>query len=175
MSTSNGEMSGVVDGEAGDGTTGRIEDPDDYNLRRRLKQLHTAKEAVITRKDNALDLERRKNDKQFPPQTRDRFVVEKVVDYIHELRPLLKKVGREDEFCSEIVTFGGGEVSIGEIIERRGRAPDQSETEYLPYEASMAAWDICNEYFEDVAGAVFEQESASPDQNPVDPAGRFNE
>jgi len=167
-------MSGARNSASED--TERVEDPDDYNLRRRLKQLHTAKEAVITRKDNALDLERRKTDKEFSSADRDRFIVEKVVDYIHELRPLLKKQERAEEFLEETVTTDGGqEVTIQEVIDRRGRLTDGTEADYLGYRASMAVWDICNQHFEQVAGVVFEQESAGREQNPVDPAGRFND
>jgi len=175
MSEANGEMSEVASGQGDSDATSRVEDPDDYNLRRRLKQLHNAKEAVITRKDNALDLERRKTEKQFSSGDRDRFIVEKVVDYIHELRPLLKKAGREEDFLSEEISSAGtSTVTIDDVIDSRGRIEQESETEYLNYRASMAAWDICNQYFEDVAGVVFEQDSADPEQNPVDPAGRFN-
>jgi len=140
--------------------------------------LHNAKEAVVTRKDDALDLERRLNDKEFSSEDRDRFIVEKLVDYIHELRPLLQKAEREEEFLSEEVKAEDGDISIETIISTRGRTSQSGSTDgesYLNYRSSMRAWDICNGYFEDVAGAVFEKESARPEDNPVDPAGRFNE
>lgn len=175
MSKTNGEMTDVVDDEADGTSLGRVEDPDDYNLRRRLKQLHNAKEAVITRKDNALDLERRKTDKQFSTDDRDRFIVEKVVDYVHELRPLLRKADREEDFLDEDIEAGDVDsVTIADVMDDRGRVGDGGDRRYLDYRASMAAWDICNQYFEEVAGVVFEQESTEPDHNPVDPAGRFD-
>jgi hypothetical protein len=153
------------------GNVGRVVDPDDYNLRRRLKQLHDAKEAVKERKDNVLSIEQ--SNRQFNPRDRDRFVVEKLVDYIHELRPLLKKIGREEQFLDEAVeTPVQDAVTIQSIINSRGYMGD--EDGYLSYQASMAAWDVCNGYFEDVAGAVFEERSPEPEANPVDPAGRFD-
>lgn len=158
----------------------RVVDPDDYNLRRRLRQLHDAREAVKTRKDEALSLERR--NKKFSSEDRNRFIAEKLVDYIHELRPLLKKTAREDDFLNEeIDTVNSTRVTIELILENRGFVPETDDRHssdggrYIPYEASMAAWDVCNDYFEDVAGAVFEEDSASPSHNPVDPAGRFDE
>lgn len=157
----------LADGDSADGgeeeALSRIVDPDDYNLRRRLKQLHSAKEAVKDRKDDALDLERRS--RKFTAEDRDRFVVEKLVDYIHELRPLLSKGGRAEQFLDEEVRLRDGEtISLEEVLADRGaiiddrRDGESGEREYLPYEASMAAWDVCNQYFEDVAGAVFEND-----------------
>lgn len=147
----------------------RIVDPDEYNLRRRLRQLHEAKEAVKQRKDDALELERL--NREFTRGMRDRFIVEKVVDYIHELRPLLRKIDREEDFLSEEVAIVDDEtVTVQDIISTRG----ELENGYLPYAASMDAWDICNDYFENIAGAEFEGE-VDPGQNPVDPAGRFHE
>jgi len=161
----------------------RVVDPDDYNLRRRLKQLHNAKEAVKHRKDDVLELER--VNRTFTAGQRDRFIAEKLVDYIHELRPLLKKIDREEEFLSEEVgTVNSTTVTIQSIIETRGyvsggdsgRYSDNTNPgECILYQASMAAWDICNDYFEDVAGAVFEESSPDPGANPVDPSGRFNQ
>jgi len=167
----------------GRATMERVVDPDDYNLRRRLKQLHNAKEAVKRRKDDALELER--VNRTFTADQRDRFIAEKLVDYIHELRPLLKKIDREEDFLAEEVgTVNSTTVTIQSIIDSRGyvssgdtsRYSDNTESGgYIPYEATMAAWDICNDYFEDVAGAVFEESSPDPGANPVDPAGRFNQ
>ena len=161
----------------------RVADPDDYNLRRRLRQLHDAKEAVKTRKDESLQLER--INRSFTASQRDRFIAEKLVDYIHELRPLLRKAGREEGFLHERVgTVNEIDVTIESIIDNRGYIPnDDPNTQtdnsdsgtYIPYEMSMAAWNICNDYFEDLAGAVFEPSSPGPEGNPVDPAGRFNE
>lgn len=148
----------------------RVADPNDYNLRRRLKQLHDAKEAVKRRKDNTLELQRLNRD--FPAQQRDRLVAEKLVDYIHELRPLLRKTEREKDFLAEEVDGSNGEsVTIQSIMESRGYVSGN----YISYSVSMAAWDICNSYFEDVAGVVFERNSPDPSNNLVDPAGRFNE
>jgi len=162
----------------------RIADPDDYNLRRRLKQLHNAKETVKTRKDTLLHKEQQKG-RVWTADKRDRFIAEALVDYIHELRPLLKKNEQEDDFLSEEVgVVNNTTVTIGTIVDGRGYIAKNGSAnrygigddsgKYLPYQYSMVAWDICNDYFEDVAGVVFEQQT-EPGENPVDPAGRFNE
>jgi hypothetical protein len=165
--------------------TARIADPDDYNLRRRLKQLHNAKEHVKTRKDTLLHREQQQRGRAWTADKRDRFIAEALVDYIHELRPLLKKNDQEDEFLSEEVgAVNSTMVTIETIVDGRGYIPKNGSANrygigedsgmYLPYQYSMVAWDICNDYFEDVAGVVFEQQT-EPGENPVDPAGRFNE
>lgn len=159
----------------------RIEDPNDYNLRRRLKQILDAKEAVVERKDDAVELFR--ENKRFSRADRDRFVVEKLVDYIHELLPLLDEADLKDEFLSEDVGRLDDEpVTIEDIVDGRGYISDNArpwqrdaDGRYIPYQLSMDARHICDRYYKQVAGVTFEQNSTRPEDNPVDPAGRFND
>jgi len=129
----------------------RLADPDNYNLRRRLRQLHDAREYVKEVKNQALNSElsnpRQSND------SRDRAVAEAVTDYATELLPVLRRREHADEFRSEDV--GDGELTIGEFIDTRG-APEATP---LRYTLSMKVWSVCNEYFERVAGPEFENES----------------
>lgn len=151
----------------------RIADPGDFTLRRRLRQLHDAKEAVKETKNAAVSNE--VIEEQIYPDQRDHIVAERVTDYIHELRPVLaeKSETAAEEFLSETVEFDGEAVTLQEIMLSRGRVGDDGA--HLPYYASMQAWDICNGYFERIAGAVFEPGSAEPETNLVDPSGRFEE
>jgi len=148
----------------GDDETGleRIEDPDNYNYRRRLKQLHDARERVIDIKNRALNIQQM--ERAFSAEKRDRYITERVVDYVHELRPLLEKQGTEDVFLSEeIGSVDGESITMDRFAERRGRISTGEGTRAIPYEASMEAWHICNSYFERVAGPEFEDGSLPSD------------
>jgi len=152
MSDSAMQLSSDDDPDQGE----RVADPENYNLQRRLTQLHSAKEAVTEMKDRALD--REATDRTFSAQRRDRFVAEKLTDYILELSSLLSRVDRDDEFLQRTVSYDGRDLTLQEIIDRRGRVVDDGD-DPIPYYISMQAWDICNRYFEQVAGAVFESGS----------------
>lgn len=154
----------------GQGKLERIADPDNYNVRRRLKQLHDAKERCRETKTNVVRLETTR--RTFTERKRDRLVAEDVVDYINELLPVLKKNEQKEEFLDESVDLGrSGEVSVGEFVETRGTDEDQNKP--YSYRISMKIWAICNDAFEDIAGAEFQKESPDPGANPIDPAGRF--
>lgn len=159
----------------------RIVDPDNYTLRRRLRQLHDAKERVVERK-NAAVLEWQMT-RDFTERRRDLLVAEVVVDYVQELASVLEKQSKtaddedgespdEDEFLNQSVSVSDRrDITLEEFARTRGRFDGAP----LDYRVSMEAWAVCNRYFEDVAGAEFEQGSVAPEHNPVDPAGRFND
>jgi len=155
----------------------RIADPDDYNLRRRLKELRDAKSDVKEMKDRAIMLAEDQSNESFWEEDRDRMVADKLVDYIHELRPSLShgEDSHEKEFLSSSVSLeDGGEITIEEIATSRGRVdPDSEDWRHLTYQEAMRAWDVCNDYLEKMAGVRFEN-GAGPDANPVDPASRLD-
>lgn len=126
-----------------------ISDPDDYALRRRLKQLHDARDRVVETKQTAVRIETL--EREFTELQRDRLVHEDLLDYILELKAVLGREdqGRDiDEFLSETV----GDASVDDVetlttlLNKRGQDPP-------PYHISMQAWDICNSYLEELAGA----------------------
>lgn len=155
--SSDGSVDGADPATNGEGDDiERIVDPDNYNLRRRLKQLHDARERVRERKSKALSLEMRRRD--FSAQRRDRLVAEAAVDYINELLPVVKRKGDAEDFGSKTVDLGrDGEVSVEEFAQSRGTTDDDGRVPY-PYQVSMEIWNICNTYFEQIAGAEFEQQ-----------------
>lgn len=135
----------------------RISDPDDYNLRRRLRQLHDAKDRVRELRDTTL--RREQFDRSFTKAQRDLFVAEAVTDYIDELEPLLDKIERADEFLEqEVATINDETITLRDIQASRGTITIEDKTHRIPYQASMDAWRECNRYFEQVAGVVFDEE-----------------
>lgn len=134
----------------------RIADPENYNLRRRLKQLHDAKERVRNTADAATRAEM--TDRQFSDQKRNRLVAEAVSDYILELKSVLNAEERAEEFLEEKVgTVNDVQITLSSLSETRGLVDAEDGRVVVPYQASMSAWSICNDYFETVAGAEFEE------------------
>jgi len=135
-----------------------ISDPDDYNLRRRLQQLHNAKERVTTTAERTsimlLDKE------LFTEQKRDRLVAEAVASFIDELDSLLAAKNEEisEAFNSRTIAKAGGEErTIREFRERRGQfefTDDDGSTRVgvAPYGLSMNAHRIASEFLDAVAG-----------------------
>lgn len=182
-----GRLSGDSDEERG---AAKIADPENYNLRRRLQQLHDAKERVGKVGERATLVEM--TDRDFTPEQRAELVAEAVADYINELRPLLALRELDEEFLEQgIAPIEGETVTIGDLAEARGRLPHRDReasnpllrttgdsitgAETPPYEVSMMARSVCDDYFLKIAGVEFIGETPAPDANPVDPAGRFNE
>jgi len=152
----------------------KIADPENYNLRRRLKQLHDAKERVRNTADSAVRMEM--TDRSFTVQKRDRLVAEAVADYILELKSLLKKRGEDEDFLNtEIGTVENQEITLEYIAQNRGSLTGGGDSTVIPYDASMSAWAVCNDNLDEFAGAEFEEDSTPPGANPVDPAGRLDE
>jgi len=139
----------------------QIADPDDYNTRRRLRQLHDARERVKEMKNNVLDQEAN-NPRRTDQSLARRNVAETVVDYILELRPILAQpeLQREEEFLAEeIETVDGEPITFQDLTKRNwfddGNVPS--------LRTSMRAWDLCNDYLEEIAGAMFEENSLPSD------------
>jgi hypothetical protein len=131
----------------------QIADPDNYNTRRRLRQLHDAKELVKQQKNTDLNKELQ-NPRKFNKQISRRNIAELLADYILELRPVLARLDREDEFLDEEVPNDDDDtIALNDIAYR----PWYGEESTAPsIRTSMAAWDICNDYLEEIAGAMFE-------------------
>lgn len=153
-------------GEDSEQATGveRIADPEDYAKRRRLKQLHDARDRVREIKDEAFRLE--KTERTVSERDRDQFVAEALADYIAELRVVLARRGGDEdsgdeEFLNETVMTRRealAEISIDDIRQQRGHVSIEERRVPISYETAMRAWDICNSYFEEIAGATFETE-----------------
>jgi len=126
----------------------RIADPDNYNLRRRLQQIHDAREFVKEVKNRNLGKEL--SNPRKDTSGRNRAVAEAVTDYATELLPVLSRQGERELFRDEDI--GDQELTVGDFIDDRG-APDGNP---LAYTVSMKVWTICNRHFEDVAGPQFE-------------------
>jgi len=135
----------------------RLADPENYNLRRRLRQIHDAREFVKEVKNQSLGKEL-SNPRQNR-SGRNRAVAEAVSDYAAELFPILERQERAEEFRDEEIPRT--ELSVGEYLESRG-APNR---EPLPYTDSMRVWRIVNQYFEEVAGPKFEDEGLIKERN----------
>lgn len=145
-----------ADDQTADGVE-RIADPDNYNLRRRLKQLHDAKERVRERKSKAVYKEL--TDRKFKAWKRDQLVAEAVVDYINDLRSLLagKDEADVESFLNESISIDDStRITIADFVRTRGYPPRQDDI--VHYSVSMEVWRICNDHFEEVAGAEFEQQ-----------------
>lgn len=149
------------DGGGGGGVE-RIIDPDDYNTRRRLKQLHDAKEFVREVKNRVI--ERETNDPRYDMNVGRRNLAEVVADYLLELRPVLRRNGLEEQFLDEEIDIGNGDpLTFRDFaqrpwyLDRDGNASFRNTTNDAPtIRQSMRAWDICNDYLEEIAGAMFE-------------------
>jgi hypothetical protein len=135
----------------------RIVDPDDYTIRRRLRQLHDARDAVREVKDEAFRLERA--ERSIKPQDRDRFVAERIADYVAEVAVVVEQVSTEDldQFLETTVAADEEndreEVTLGEIRDRRGLVGNRG---VIHFATSMRAWSEVNRVFERIAGAEFE-------------------
>lgn len=167
-------MSSMMPDQTGDPETGdgaeRLADPEDYNLRRRLRQLHDAKQAVIDSKDRAVNAT--VIEESISKPQRDRIVAEKLIDYVRELRPVLDKRTSDtdhketdaESFLEEDVTELDGEtITLRMIVDQHGQIQTENNEGWIPYQVSMMAWDCCNTYFEEIGGAVFETESLPVD------------
>lgn len=137
----------------------RIADPDDYNTRRRLKQLHDAKELVKLEKNDAINDELR-DPRKHDRQLHRRNVAEVLADYILELRPILQKLEMEEQFLQEEVEASSGIVKV-EDFRKREWFDDQENAPTI--RTSMYVWDVCNDYLERVAGAMFERNGLPSD------------
>lgn len=162
-STDRPQKEGLMDSDEGEQEDKRIADPENYNLSRRLRQLHDAKESVVEIKDRAVNQEA--VDSNFSPSQRDQFVAEKLIDYIRELRPLMKLRENEDDFLNEEVgTVGGQELTLRQICETHGQVEIEDGQAWIPYQVSMTAWDLCNDYMEQIAGGTFETQGLPTDE-----------
>lgn len=156
-------MSDAVQPEESEGDTAieRIADPENYNIRRRLKQLHDAKERA---RDTSARASRAEiTNRKFEERQRDRLVAEAVADYILELKSVLRMREEFDEqrFLSmRAATVSDEKISVGDIVNRRG---ELKNSEPIPYQASMGAWDICNQYMDRIAGPRFDDGMISQD------------
>lgn len=161
----------------GNGGIERIADPENYAKRRRLRQLYDTREYVVTVKDQTMewvDDQDPNGFRWFTERHQNRHVAEALVDHLAELRPVLKKAGREEEFLNEeIGTVAGETLSIGDILRNRGQVDTEDGRAYIPWRMSMDAYQETADYFEDVAGAIVEKGS-DINANPVDPGGRFD-
>ena len=113
-------------------------------------------------------------DPHFYPEDRAEMIAHSISRYIAELQPMLRKAGKKEEFLQESVSIGELELTIEEISIRRGNVdlgtesstrvdnkfgftePTEPVEKYIPDEALLAIEQICNEYFEDLAGVVFD-------------------
>lgn len=163
----------VGGGEEAGGDAAPIEDPDDYSLGRWLQAIHDARARV---RRTARDARHRdvQGDQNYTQENLDRLVAEEVADLVTLLRAIEReRDGDVEDFTGEQIELdGGGTVTVGDVANRRGQLPD--ENGYLPYQASMQAWSVCLQKLVELTSPGFTSE-ASPADNPVDPAGRFNE
>lgn len=147
--------------DSGDTAIERIADPENYNVRRRLKQLHDAKERA--RDTSARAARAEITNRKFDETQRDRLIAEAVADYILELKSVLRMREEFDEerFLSmRAATVRDDKVSVGDIVNRRGVLKN---SEPIPYQASMGAWDICNQFMDRIAGPRFDDGMVSQD------------
>ncbi len=129
----------------------RLADPDNYNLRRRLRQLHDAREYVKEVKNETIGRNMANSGRnKIDP---DPAVAEAVTDYVDELLPILSRRDQDDEFLEEEID--GVDITVGDYVRTRGRVGGES----VDYQTSMVVWRLCNRYFEQVAGPEFEDES----------------
>jgi hypothetical protein len=130
----------------------RLVDPDNYNLRRRLRQIHDAREYVKEVKNEALGRNLANSGRnEIDP---DPAVAEAVTDYADELLPILRERGRAEVFLEE--DLDDVDATLGEFLSTRGQL---SRSRAVPYTVSMQVWRLCNQYFENVAGPEFEDEN----------------
>lgn len=149
-----------------------IADPDNYTTRRWQKQLHDARERVREMKNQVLDRQL-EDPRGFNEQIARRNVAEMVADYVLELRPILAQdeFDREEDFLNEPVRAGDTETTLEEFVRRNWFGDEEAP----PLRVSMDAWDTCNDYLTDISGPEFESATTTPEDNPVDPANRFND
>lgn len=157
---------------AEEGGASRIADPENYNLRRRLQQLHDAKERVRSVGENATLVE--VTDESFTSVKKDTLVAEAVADFILELRPVLADEEKAEAFLDEDVSIVNGDmVTIRDYAEALGRLrydPERVESNPLidlsggtwepqtpPYAVSMMAREVCYEYFNELAEVDLEE------------------
>jgi hypothetical protein len=159
----------------------RIADVDNSVRKRRLKQLLEAKERVVDVRERVSGLSATRS--SFSDEELNAFLANAVVAFIDELESLLsaKNEERGEQFRTEEFGVVEGESrTIAEFRDNRGQlefAEDgETKSATAPQEASMAAFRVAHKHFDRlIVDNVFEEPSPSPEQNPIDPKGRFRD
>lgn len=131
----------------------QIEDPENYNLRRRLQQIHDRKENVPTtiREESRNVVEDPRNTNGITEERYRELVKDAVIDYIVELEPLMtsdehpldqdywKDVGIELEATD-------GEISLEELVESNGYVDGPEGEQPLDIATSRRAYRVANRF-----------------------------
>jgi hypothetical protein len=130
-----------------------VADPENYNLQRRLRQIHNARErfpeTVREEQDRVVSPDRRENG-----ITEDRYleiVTEALLDYLIELEPLMRnddlETGTDYWNGFEVTTDKHGDaVTIKRIVESDGNLPMSDTDGPLTLKTARAAYRAANRF-----------------------------
>lgn len=158
MSTDAAE-SPSAQGQAGSLT---VEDPENYNLSRRLRQIHDARERVpdtIREEANRVSSGRR-DDGEITHYRYREIVTDALIDYLIELEPLMLNddIDTETNYWSgyEVATDGEGrQVTLKRIVDHNGEvAGDGEDDRPLSVGEVRAAFRAANRFFADAGLGV---------------------
>lgn len=180
------------DGDGDDEPKISVDDPDDYNLTRRFRQIHGARDHV---KDVAEEYGRNTND-EYAEQYRE-LLAQSVASYAIELEPLMtdhesgERIWTRAEIdaprhpegkltgIEDFVTQYGRIQVVQEYLEDTSLGSTRTREEVLgvPDVATiMRIYRLCNTFCREIGLDVrVTGDPPAPDANPIDPAGRFNE
>lgn len=169
MKTNNSDSPAALGKDTDESESGieRIQDPENYNHRRWLKQVHDAKSHV------GQVLQQITNTRLTDPRSVDKYedliMADAVATYVSTLRPFLELQNMEDEFLSETVSIDRyEEITLGEIARTQGKPYDaeQAWDRAIPIEMSVRAWETCNSYLIKITGPQLD--SSMPEQQGFD-------
>lgn len=160
-----------------------VADPDNYNIARRLRQIHNARERFpeVVREES----ERVSDSPRGPGITPGRYrelVADALIDYIIEVEPLMrsgelnkKQDGFGTEFWSEKTVWkapDGKEVTLQYIVEHDGVVPaeDGDESQAIPINVARKAYRMTNRFVAQV-GLGVELDSNLPIEESWDSTG----
>lgn len=125
-------------------------DPENFNLHRRLRQIHDAKEQVpVTIREEAKNVV---DDPRDPGITYDRYeerVVDAVLNYIIEVEPLMMRddLDGTDVWDEEAaIEVDGREFTLQDLVEQNGYISIDDGDQPLPVSASRQAYRATNRF-----------------------------
>lgn len=180
-------MSGNVDYSSGSNgidyakENPEIVDPDNYNLARRFKQIHDARERFpeVKREES----KRVAKDEKAGGITKGRYrqiVSDALIDYLIEVEPLMRNENLEhgDVYWSEknIGEDGAGnQITLGLIVDQNGYVHDESGNRVpLPIPMSQKAYRMANRFVAD-AGIGLDIDTGLPIERGFDSTGMADE
>jgi hypothetical protein len=125
-------------------------DPENFNLRRRLQQIHNAKEKVPeTIREERKRVVEDPRDPGITQETYRELVANAVLNFIIEVEPLMQNEGVEGTDIwddEDVVTIGDVEYTLKELVEQNGYLKIEDSEGPMPIWASRQAYRATNRF-----------------------------